>query len=688
MTTWAGAGQNTWNTYGSTWNVDPNFGFTSQGQTIQALGVERVSGTASASQVQKVTGMAAEAIRGTAAVSQVQTMSVVARIATGSNGHTSQGQRAQAVGAIIIGSNSGAWSTTQTWAEREFPWGHTTGTDQQAQTASGYSFDMGYGFGETSQSLQSASGEGDLSITSAAATAQRQDALRGSGRITYVGQAQTAGPRQSARARGRMVVGGAAATTQRAQAIRVFGTGKHITEPRAALAKLLKYPHRAVFDKAPDTAPVVLFDESYEGRLSWRINETVLEVTLEGFTRYYDMLNASVFDLVARIRASGIGVRIMDSEFSPLSAMVLVDESTTPRTDMDPILGFRSLLWALLYAYAHQTALGRYQVAQALRQMIVGQAEGYWLDLWGKLYDVPRLPGETDPHMQPRIAQEAFRVRVNGPGIEQAILDATGWDVRIEEPWKEVFTLDESALSGIDKLYDGGTIGYHLIRPVSRDTVDWRVVMPIIDRNRAAGVLVSEAQSRRAGLVAYGVDPDATVVQSRQHRMPLPYQDRQYLDYSRIEDVPVLNYQALHQRIDILFRSTLVPYIDAPTMDNTTIEDGAVPNNAARHFRDAARLSMSELDPLPTVTSKHVSRDNIDRYYSEVLYEDRHLLDQYPVEAETMAVLPGSHGREIRRFSGSEYVGQTWQVARTWANANATWQSLGVVIDTTHTRLS
>lgn len=525
-------------------------------------------------------------------------------------------------------------------------------------------------------------------ITGVGQTGQRNGDPVGSGRVVMRGPVVTRGPLQSARGAGRVVISGVGKTGQQAQRAVASGTGKHTTEPRAALQKLLKYPHRAVFDKAPDTAPVVLFDESYEGALSWRINETVLEVTLDGFTRYFDMLNATVFDLVARIRATGIGVRIMDSEFSPLSAMVLVDESTTPRTDLDPILGFRSLLWALLYAYAQETAFGRYQVAQALRQMIVGQAEGYWLDLWGKLYDVPRLPGEVDDKMQARIPREAFRVRVNALGIEQAILDATGWDVRIEEPWKEVFTLDQSTLSGPDKLYDGGTIGYHLIRPVSKDTVDWRVVLPIVERNRAAGVLVSEAQSRRSSMVVYGVPPEATVMQLRQHRELLPYQDRPYLDYATIEDAPVLNHPALHRRIDIVFRSTLVPYIDAATLDNTTIEDGAVPNHGSLHYRDALRVSSSELSPLPTVITKHVSRDNINRYTSLTTYNDRRLLDETEIEADVTPMYAAIRAQEIRRFSGSEYEGQTWQAPRTWETANASWESLGVVIDTAHVRMS
>ena len=129
------------------------------------------------------------------------------------------------------------------------------------------------------------------------------------------------------------------------------------------------------------------------------------------------------------------------------------------------------------------------QVRQALLQMVIGTADGEWLDLWAALYGVPRLPGESDAALRIRIPREAFRARNNARAIELAILDATGFDVRIEEPWREIFQLDNSELSGSAKFQDGQRVGHHLIQPVARSTVDWGAVSAVIERNRAAGVI-------------------------------------------------------------------------------------------------------------------------------------------------------------------------------------------------------
>ncbi len=64
-----------------------------------------------------------------------------------------------------------------------------------------------------------------------------------------------------------------------------------------------------------------------------------------------------------------------------------------------------------------------------------------------------------------------------------------------------MFRLDESELSGRDRLYDGSTTGYHLIRPVSARPIEWSDVLAVIERNRAAGVQVLEPEVRLATFV-------------------------------------------------------------------------------------------------------------------------------------------------------------------------------------------
>ena len=155
------------------------------------------------------------------------------------------------------------------------------------------------------------------------------------------------------------------------------------------------------------------------------------------------------------------------------------------------------LLNAVVASYGAALDPARLDIDEAIAQMDLGGADGEFLDYHGEIYGVLRADAETDDAYRARIKREVFRLRVNAHAIEQAVLDETGWDVRIEEPWREMFRLDESRLSGGDKFYDGDHIGYHLIRPESlHNDVDWNVVLPIIYRNKPAGVKVVDWRSK------------------------------------------------------------------------------------------------------------------------------------------------------------------------------------------------
>lgn len=149
------------------------------------------------------------------------------------------------------------------------------------------------------------------------------------------------------------------------------------------------------------------------------------------------------------------------------------------------------LLNTVVASYAAALDPAQAAIGEAIDQMTLAGADGEFLDYHGEIYGVLRADSETDNAYRARIKREVFRLRVNAHAIEQAILDETGWDVRIEEPWRELFRLDESRLSGGNKFYDGDHIGYHLIRPEALDNdVNWDVVLPIIDRNKPAGVII------------------------------------------------------------------------------------------------------------------------------------------------------------------------------------------------------
>lgn len=396
------------------------------------------------------------------------------------------------------------------------------------------------------------------------------------------------------------------------------------------LQRLLKYPHAAVFDNAPGAE--LALRVRHAGGAVWVIADEVMTVTAGALERSYSLVDFTVGTLAAALSTDGFEVPTIAQEWQHRSALVLAEgRGDQGESNGDHIHAFTSLLWVLLSGYVIEVREAEYQVGQALRQMSITTAEGEWLDLWGTLYGVPRLLGELDPAYVPRIEKEVFRIRVSVGGIEQAILDATGWDVRIQEPWKEVFTLDQSTLSGPDRIYDGAHYGYHLIRPFTRDTVDWPAVLAVIDRNRSAGVLVVDAETQRGGISTYaGATVDSGVLS--QHLRLQVYEDRALLDYSTIEELSILNH-------------------------------------ASRHRREVIRTSGSEIG---TIEWNEFTWDLPGVTWGSPPY-------YVHVEAS----------RDYRTYYlYAEYAGQYWPAGRTWATIDATWANYNVVIYSGHTRLS
>lgn len=323
------------------------------------------------------------------------------------------------------------------------------------------------------------------------------------------------------------------------------------------LQRLLKYPHAAVFDKRPGSA--LAFRLQHPDGATWSIADGVMVASTGGNQFTYALSGRTVASLCAALTGDGFQISGTSSAMSALTALVLIEgEGGYAVSNGDQVHGFTSLLWVILSAYAGEVSEAGVQVGQALRQMVMTQSEGVWLDLWGALYSVPRNPGEIDAQYAERIPKEAFRVRVNKYGIEQAIFDATGFDVRLEEPWREIFKLDDSLLSGPHKIYDGENVGYHLIRPEARGYVDWASVLRVIDRNRAAGVLVLQQRSIHAALVDASSGRLVEFAQVSRSTSQITTSDGVFLDYMAIEDVPILNHAARHSRANVWTSETVV----------------------------------------------------------------------------------------------------------------------------------
>lgn len=395
------------------------------------------------------------------------------------------------------------------------------------------------------------------------------------------------------------------------------------------LQRLVSYPHAAVFDKAP--LDELVFRLRHTAGATWTIADAVMTTRAGVVETVYHLENLTVASLASALTGHGYQVTELSSAFSHLSALVLVEGSGDQGTSNgDRVTGYTSLMWALMGGYAGEVRAAREQVIQALRQMVITQAEGEWLDVWGTLYGVPRPSGMSDADYQALIPREAFRVRLNKYAIEDAVKDATGYDVVIHEPWQDMFNLNTSMLNGPDKLQSIDEYNFNIIKPIGLPGTDWNAVLPVIERNRSAGVRVFQPSY----------------------------------------DIPVTH--AIYPFDEIQVSSCIVStscaytiYEDTPLLNSMLIEDVGLLNYPALFTRKRRRVSESVLDQYMVWT---------DLPWSERPWD-------------TPSTITCSYWyRNYRSFSLSlEYASQPWTAAKTWDTAD-TWADIGPFTSSTFTR--
>ena len=261
------------------------------------------------------------------------------------------------------------------------------------------------------------------------------------------------------------------------------------------LRRLLDYPHRAVFDISPQKE--LAFSLEGPSDVSWSVADELLCVRTGHVTKRYELESYTVGALRSALIADGFDVSPVSSVFAGYTATILVEgDGKLSLSNGGHLYGFTSLIWSLFSAYARELKHAKKQIGEALRQMIIYQAEGEFLDLWGKLFSVARDENECDADYARRVPQEAFRLRVNRYAIEKAVHDITGKSIRITEPWNDMFRLDEARLSSLARLPDDEHYRYCYIRPESQVPMDWDDALAVIERNRATGVMVLKPESR------------------------------------------------------------------------------------------------------------------------------------------------------------------------------------------------
>lgn len=254
--------------------------------------------------------------------------------------------------------------------------------------------------------------------------------------------------------------------------------------------KLAGYLYRAL---STDPAPFLALRIRHADGVAWKIADEVLTLTLESgqYLGTIYLSRATIGDLIPRIEALGCTIEYSNPAYFSFGAEKLIEGSGRPSdSNGDHIYAFDALLWSLIAAYAKESRDLTILTTEAIKQTHLDTAEYTWLDKWGAALGVTRKSGQPDSRYLQWMVREVTRPRSHPKALESAIFETTGLNVAIDEPWKEMFLLDESALSGGDKLQDGNIYTYNTLRPVSAVPIDWAVPLSVINRDRPAGTIV------------------------------------------------------------------------------------------------------------------------------------------------------------------------------------------------------
>lgn len=243
---------------------------------------------------------------------------------------------------------------------------------------------------------------------------------------------------------------------------------------------VLRYLH-SVFDTDPQ--PVWGLKISADTAFEWSVD--ALTLTLNDSAILLGKIK-SVGMLVDDIRRAGYAVQVNPAVAHRTSAG-LVDGAGSGT--LAELALQDSTLWSISLPGALAQIQAQNAITEAVDQLNFMHADGGWLDLWGRYFDVPRQDGQTDAVYADFIKREILRTRANGLSIQVAVKDWTGHDIVIREPWRELFIYSKSRWDAADSVWQDGvfyTFGTIEPRgPVSE--ADWSGIIPVIQRNRAIG---------------------------------------------------------------------------------------------------------------------------------------------------------------------------------------------------------
>ncbi|CAH2606348.1 protein of unknown function (plasmid) [Rhodovastum atsumiense] len=255
-------------------------------------------------------------------------------------------------------------------------------------------------------------------------------------------------------------------------------------------ARLLGRLNR-VFDKRP-VAVLALRIRSYGG-LRWRVKGRVLTVYRPDMPALTLLLEGrTIAQLRDDLAAADVSIAYYADDPAVLvqGALSLVEgEGDQDTSNGDWLWAYTSILYGWADAVGRWLDMARADIPQALRQLVIPQSEGEWSELWASYFGLARKRNETDERLNFRTVYEWRRARSNPFAIQANIKALLGQNITVREPWREMFTLSESALSGADHMPDAVEFCYHTAQLISADYLDWDEVMIEAEADRPAGTL-------------------------------------------------------------------------------------------------------------------------------------------------------------------------------------------------------
>jgi len=285
------------------------------------------------------------------------------------------------------------------------------------------------------------------------------------------------------------------------------------------LDRLLDFTYSA-FDKNPNAQ--IALRITHPSRVTWAIADRVLTLGTEAGAQLATIAlrGITMTDLAGQIEDAGCRVVYLNADMAQRAAdTLLAGRARQSDANGDVLRAYDSILFSVLDAFAIVLEDAREDCVTALRQLYLGTASAELLDVWGDYFGLVRLNGELDEAYRLRIIAETLRPRVSKYAIENAVKVATGHNVEIYEPWRNTFILGGSQLSGDDHMEDGTYWTHNVIQPVTAEEADWDAIMTVVERSRAAGVIVAPPQF--LGRMSVDAKIKQTVLTGHTHTMSL-----------------------------------------------------------------------------------------------------------------------------------------------------------------------